>query len=525
MRFMIWPRTSSQFLAFTVVLFGSLNLFAQCTLNTQNQTVTICTPASGANVTSPLNVSAGATDSNAVKVMQIYVDGVNVYHVLNAKQLSTSVTMTTGAHRLTVQAQDSTNTVFKTTENVTVGSGTTGGGSVSKIKHIIFMVEENRSFDSYFGMLGQYMSSEGYGNNVNGVPLDASLPNYKGTGTASPFHSATLCTDNMTPSWNETHYVIHGGKMDYFMKTEGSLPSTIDPEGTRMMGYYDQTDLPFYYELAAQYATSDAWHTPVESDTIPNRMYLFTGTSFGHIRPQDVPPSGGWPQPTIFGDLANHGVSFRYYYQDSSVYLASFSDWATLQGRVYNISHYYTDIENPSSLPSVIFIERGSQSGLDEHPLNNIQKGAADVANIINAFLKSPAYADSVFILTYDDPGGLYDHVPPFAEVAPDAIPPMLRPTDTKDTFTTSGLRVPLIVVSPFVKPHYVSHVKRDYTAMLKLIETRFNVPALTARDAAQDDMTEMFDFSSAHIPTPPPMPVQPTSGVCNKNLEKAPGY
>jgi phospholipase C len=130
-----------------------------------------------------------------------------------------------------------------------------------------------------------------------------------------------------------------------------------------------------------------------------------------------------------------------------------------------------------------------------------------------------------VFILTYDDPGGLYDHVPPFTEVAPDNIPPMLEPTDIKGTFATSGLRVPVVVISPWTKPHYVSHVNRDYTAILKFIETRFNIPPLTARDAAQDDMTEFFNFSAPQVPTPPALPVQPTSGACNHSLEKAPGF
>ena len=293
-----------------------------------------------------------------------------------------------------------------------------------------------------------------------------------------------------------------------------------------MMGYYDQTDLPFYYELAAQYATSDTWPHAGQSDTNPNRMYLFTGTSFGHIRPQDVPPSGGWPQPTIFGDLANHGVSWRYYYQDSSVYLASFSDWATLQGKVYNISHYYTDIQNPSyAALGDLHRARRAQSGLDEHPLNNIQKGAADVANIINAFLKSPAYARL----------GVHPYLRRSrrslrSRAAVRRGGPGCHPTHVAARRHQGHLHHFRVACAldrgvAVLKPHYVSHVNRDYTAMLKLIETRFNIPALTARDAAQDDMTEMFDFSSAHIPTPPPMPVQPTSGVCNKNLEKAPGY
>ena len=411
------------------------------------------------------------------------------------------------------------------TATATVTVTTSGTGDITSIKHIIFMVEENRSFDHYFGMLGAYKQNEGWSGDFDGLPLNVSLPDYKSTANVSPFHEATVCEDNISPAWNESHYAVHNGKMDFFMKIEGSLPSSIDTQGTRMMGYYDQTDLPYYYELASQYATSDTWFSPLLSDTKPNRMYLLTATSFGHIRPSDVPPAGGWPQPTIFRTLTQNHITWRYYYQDSSVYLASFSDWTTLQGNVYNISHYFTDIQNPSTLPQVIFIERGGQSGLDEHPSNNIQKGQVTVASFINAFLQSPVYQNSAFILTYDEGGGLYDHVPPFKEVAPDSIPPMLQPGDIQSTFAQSGFRVPLIVVSPFVKPQYVSHVQRDYTAMLKFIETRFKLPPLTARDAAQDDMTEMFDFSAPQIPTPPPLPQATLSGKCNQNLEKAPGF
>jgi phospholipase C len=101
--------------------------------------------------------------------------------------------------------------------------------------------------------------------------------------------------------------------MDGFMQTSTSVPSTIDPTGTRAMGYYDQTDLPYYYELATQCATSDRFLAPVESNTNANRMHLFAGTSFGHVRP-DTPPPGGWTQPTIFDHLDLAGVSWRYYY-------------------------------------------------------------------------------------------------------------------------------------------------------------------------------------------------------------------
>jgi phospholipase C len=86
-------------------------------------------------------------------------------------------------------------------------------------------------------------------------------------------------------------------------------------------------------------------------------------------------------------------------------------------------------------------------------------------------------------------------------------------------------MRIPIIVISPWVKPHYVSHTWRDLTSILRLIETRFNVPPLTARDATADNMMEFFDFSSPRLLTPPPLPNQPTNGTCNFQLEKAPGY
>jgi phospholipase C len=138
--------------------------------------------------------------------------------------------------------------------------------------------------------------------------------------------------------------------------------------------------------------------------------------------------------------------------------------------------------------------------------------------------MASPAWHDSVFILAYDEGGGLYDHVPPFTVVAPDATPPNLKPTDLPGDFTLSGFRVPLVVISPWVKPHFVSHTNRELTSILKLIETRFGLTPLTARDAAADDMTEFFDFVDPPTwLTPPPLPAQPTNGVADQSKEAPP--
>jgi phospholipase C len=139
--------------------------------------------------------------------------------------------------------------------------------------------------------------------------------------------------------------------------------------------------------------------------------------------------------------------------------------------------------------------------------------------------LNSPSWATSVFIQTYDEVGALYDHVVPASMMQPDAIPPMLQAGDKTGDFAHSGLRIPVMVISPWSKPHYVSHTWRDLTSILRLIETRFNVPSLTPRDGTADNMMEFFDFTTPHWLTPPVLPGQPTNGVCNNSLEKAPGY
>jgi phospholipase C len=194
---------------------------------------------------------------------------------------------------------------------------------------------------------------------------------------------------------------------------------------------------------------------------------------------------------------------------------------------VWPISNWYEVLAKASAdsdLPSVIFIEHASEIGKDEHPGENMQAGAAVVAQLINPLLQSSAWQSAVFIVSHDDPGGVYDHVPPYRLPAPDTTAPIASFTPTvPGDFTLSGLRLPLLVISPWVKPHFVSHVPREFTSILKLIEVRFGLPSLTARDASADDMTEFFDFTRSAWLTPPQLPLQPTNGICDWNREVSP--
>jgi phospholipase C len=413
---------------------------------------------------------------------------------------------------------------------VIVETGCGGGGSKSKsdnqqqqqqispsINHIVVMMQENRSFDNYFGRLGQYKRDHGYPGDVEDLPLNVTLFARSGA-PVQPFHFRTVCHENISPSWNQSHFYWDGGKMDLFMHT--ATKSDIDPDTTRAMGYYDWTDLPYYYELASQYATSDRFFSSVMTETVPNRLYIMGATSWGATK-----AIGPFPQnyTLIWDRLSDAGVSWTYYLPTATNFLAQFPGGAARYGSHFApIQQYFSDLKN-GNFPQVAFIER--QEGLDEHPSNNIQKGAAKAKTYIDALMQSSAWANSVFILDFDEGGGMYDHVPPVSVPVPDSIPPDLGPGDFQATFDMTGFRVPFILVSPWAKPNFVSHVARDHTSILRFIESRFDLQPLTARDAAQDDMSEFFDFNSPPRTTIPSLPGQPQNGVCDFNLETAPGH
>jgi phospholipase C len=509
---------------------GSLSVSpAATTIYTITATNGTATATATATVNAPLAVTLKANPANIAPGSQSTLTWASTGAV--SVSIDQGVPPITGASG-SVSVSPTQNTTYTATAIDGQGNSATSSATVNVvtntglqgIKHIIVMLQENRSFDSYFSKLGDYASAKFPGYQINaGYDPNVILPLFGG-GTGHLFHEPTERTDNLSPAWNESHFDIDQQsdgtfKMDRFALTSHSVSAPTDSKGLRALGQYDQSDIPYYYELATQFATSDSFHSSLLANTVPNRQYMFCATSQGRIFPS---PTGSpkWTCPTIFSSLQNAGVSWSYYDKDG-IFLAGFADWdnPAIQHKTGPIQGYFDILARPTAdqdLPSFVWIDAGfGGSGLDEHPENNIQNGAAYVKTIIDALMNSPAWHDSIFILAYDEGGGLYDHVPPFTVVAPDSTPPQLGPNDLPGDFTLSGFRVPIIVVSPFVKPHFVSHTNRELTSILKLVETRFNLPPLTARDAAADDMTEFFDFiNPPAFLTPPPLPAQPTTGV-----------
>jgi phospholipase C len=485
---------------------------------TASATVTVALPGQlAATLTAnPASISSGQSSTLTWATQQASTVTLNGSPVATSGSSPVSPAATT---TYTLVATDSRSNSVTATATVTV---LTHAG-LDNLKHIIFYLNENRSFDNYFGQLGAYRQTKGLPADIDGPDLSKVYTDDYG-GQYRLFHIPTTCIEVTSPGWNESHFFSDRKSngsfgMDFWVRqAHDSQGSTVDPRYTRSLGYYTEADLPYYYELATQFATSDSWHSPIMAATIPNRMYMFTGTSFGFTRP-DSTNHAPYTQKTIFQLLNEHGISWRYYYQSGDVFLAQFSLWSDpfSQGLVRNISEYYSILANPNAdtlLPEVVFIEQASTLQLNEHPDNKwgMQLGAANSKRIIDALMSSAAWPTSAFILTYDEAGGLQDHVAPLAQPAPDNIAPVFQSGDIGawDQFTYSGFRVPVIVVSPWVKKNFVSHVPRTNTSILKLIETRFGLPSLTARDAADDDMTEFFDFSNPAWMSPPPMPQQP---------------
>jgi phospholipase C len=493
------------------------------------------------------------------------------------------------------------------------------GATLNSINHIIFLAQENRSFDEYVGAMRGYWAAAG----IPDQPFDglaqfnppanpAAAPTNPGCDPAFPyppntfcqinsaspsiasFHMTSTCVENPSPSWAEAHRdwnvsdpVSATATLDGFVEAaahdarqhvdnNGQFAPYFDVEGHRAMGYYDWNDLNYYYSLATTFSTSDAWFSPVMTRTPPNREFMIAGTSNGYVYQRGANPpldTALIPAKTIFEEAQNQGISWKIYVPTAGTacatppadtdpaclirfsYLHDFVFGQTIRNNpsqytnnIVNISQFYNDAKF-GNLPQIAQIEPSSANGLDEHPTDNdpppgtapccnLQLGANFVSSLINAVMcgqpnppngsctAGPSWADSVFILTWDEFGGFYDHVASQPTVSPDGIPPVdLFPNDpcyqnptagpTCD-FTYTGYRVPVMVVSPYSKANFVAHMTnpaRDYTAILKLIETRFGLNNLTQRDAAQvpmdDPTTGFFDFTNIPWKVPPTLPKQ----------------
>ncbi len=600
---------------------------------TVNLTVEVASAPTVSLTANPLTIPAGSSSklnviaTNATQVTISGSDGSN--YTLS----STGGTQTVTPTGTTTYTATGTGSLGTTTASVKVTVDSTA--SVQAIQHVIFMLQENHTFDNYFGMLNPYRESNGWNVGDDGVTYNVdgiddkltTISNEDDEGVSFPlFKFTSTCIDDETSDWLASYGDVNRYdflntrpiNMDGFVHnaegyakscavTGSTCPGSFtDLTGQRAMGYYDQGLLNYYYYMASQFAVSDRWFSPVSSKSIDNRIATFTGgTTQGLVK--DPGNDDHLPQldiNNIFEELDQANVSWKIYYtvtdgfclaggpcsgspypatdftalsysylylhenpsgatcaaptQPSSVVGDSTNSFCIDPNHIAPLSQYFTDLSN-GTLPSFAFIESGSGVN-DEHPGSgqSILQGQMQVAHIVNQLMASSAWGSSVFFLSYDEGGGPYDHVPPvpghsnantdaslgsipdISQIAvnPDSYNPCLPaggvPTTHCDLTTSLpganasdaaaingfaaqlGFRVPNIIISPFTRRHYVSHTPMDHTAVIKFVENRFIGPSahLTARDAAQPNLLEFFDFSAIPWATPPtpPAPADPTN-------------
>lgn len=283
-----------------------------------------------------------------------------------------------------------------------------------------------------------------------------------------PSHSPTRRPQDLNHNWASAHADYAAGRMDGFVYSEGSA-------GT--LAFFDRSDIPRYWSAADHYVLCDAYFTSVMSESAPNHLSLVAGTD-GGVRDDRVP--SGLPITPIFEELDSKGISWKVY-GDTSWYEQFSYVQRTPSTRVrFAPGAVFSRDLASGQLAQVSWII-GAPGG-DEHPPADIQLGENSVGDdIVNPIGASSYWPSVAVFITWDDYGGFYDHVAP--------------PQVDSEGY---GFRVPCLVISPFARAGQIDHVVNDHTSILKFVERRFGLPPLSTRDAAANDLTEAFDFSTS---------------------------
>lgn len=372
---------------------------------------------------------------------------------------------------------------------------------ITLIKHIVYIVRENRSFDNYFG----------------------TYPNADGatTGTLSTGEIVTLAhapdfmRGDIAHDWFAAHTAIDGGKMDAF---DLNIGARVTGEEIAYEQYYEM-DLPNYWQYARHFVLADHMFSSIASHTFPNHLYTIAATSGNVIgnptgpgKPNganatwgcDADPAYAAPSldnagnfittfpcydfPTLADSLQNAGITWHYYAPGKGEVGYSYSTYDAINHirnsplwaqNVVPDTQFITDASN-GSLPAVSWLVTGHAT---EHPPSSVCAGENWTVQQINAVMNGPDWNSTAIFITWDDFGGLYDHVPP----------------PVSDRFGL-GPRVPLLILSPYAKKGQVISTPYEFSSVLKFVETRFGLPALTSRDANANDMTDSFNFNQTPL-------------------------
>jgi phospholipase C len=422
--------------------------------------------------------------------------------------------------------------------------------ALRQIEHVVFLIQENRSYDHYFGA---YRRGRGFDDHPPGSPgvfaqRDGSRTTGTPIGQLLPWHLDTktmnaACTDDPTHAWFPQHSAWNGGAMDRFMSAHNQFDGRL--VAPFVMGYYTRADLPLYYALADSFTLCDHYFCSVLSESDPNRLYSISATidpdgvaggpvfrnaaSVSAVPPSKVATNAArYTWTTMPERLQAQGVSWKAYQDPGSladtgntnnylIWFRQFSDPSTELYRAAFLPRYphdfVADVE-AGTLPSVSWVF--APPGQDEHPPHPSSVGELVTRHVVQTLVRNPkVWAKTVLFITYDENGGFFDHVPP--PTAPPGTPGEYLAANQASPFNADvlgpiglGFRVSMLVVSPFSRGGIINSDVADHTSMLRFLETRFGVevPNLSAwRRATTSDLTSTLSLDRPPRLKAPPLP------------------
>lgn len=355
-------------------------------------------------------------------------------------------------------------------EGVPAGSILDGPAAESGIDHVVVVMMENRSFDHWLGWLStdEAWLEQGrsrYGADFGVVAgLEQTYTDPSGRDVATGHMLDVLAGGN---PWRGCGHPDPGHGWDHgrVQRDLGFLAdgSRNDPFA---LGYYLGDDLPFTSRLARRFTVCDQSFCSVLGPTYPNREYLHSGQSGGQKTNYLPIEDGGFQWETIWDRLEAAGVEHGYYYTDLPTTLlwgARMTPWAS------EVDQYFQRCAD-GTLPAVSFVDPGFLGGsrTDNHPHGDVRAGERFVRDVFAAFARSPHWERGLFVLTYDEWGGFFDHVAP-ATFADDRAS-----SDDAEDFGQAGFRVPTVLASPYARPGSVDSRVYDHTSVLRFLEWRF---------------------------------------------------
>jgi phospholipase C len=447
------------------------------------------------------------------------------------------------------------------------------GHPLSKIKHIVVLMLENRSFDNLFGYLYDPQNQPPFDKpprnqpfeGVSGKDLTNPIPAEFGGGLAR----VSECTDFTAPQPNPNEAYADVFRQLYNLDpSDDDIPNPAEPPSMQgfvnnyagvihnynskhpsshtptqpgdLMRCFRPKSLPVICGLANAYAVCDHWFSSVPTETFPNRSFAFAGTSNGYVYNEWKTGRLPWDirvlinkRETIFNLLENAGVRWRIYHGGSLLssfafllheQLHQFASLKPAKRRFFEMDHFWKDAEGADGLPGFSFIEPryfsspmfGPQNDfhpdyLPIHPegLSNVEQGELLISQVYEALRKSPAWENTLLVVTFDEHGGCYDHVPPPAAVSPDGVVITEHP-GSGFLFNRLGVRVPAVLISPFIEAGTVCNTVFDHTSIIKTVINCFdlkdaqgNPATLLEREKAANDLSEVLTLSQPRTDAP----------------------